>query len=47
MHGGNKLDMKTEVGLLTRNIRVQGDDSSVESEYGAHVMMAGSAENGM
>lgn len=39
--------MRAEVGLLTRNIKVTGDDTSVAENYGAHLMMAGSAENGL
>ena len=35
--------MRAEVGLLTRNIKVTGDDTSVKESYGAHLMMAGSA----
>lgn len=37
------LDERAEVGLLSRNIRIQGDAGSVTSEIGGHVMsMAGS-----
>jgi hypothetical protein len=39
--------MRAEVGLLTRNIKVMGDDTSQREIYGAHLMMAGSAENGL
>jgi hypothetical protein len=35
--------MRAEVGLLTRNIKVTGDPSSQERNYGAHLMLAGSA----
>ena len=41
------LKMKAEVGLLTRNIKVTGDETSVENEYGSHLMMIGNAENGL
>jgi hypothetical protein len=34
--------MKAEVGLLTRNIKVQGDTTtSTIAKYGAHLMLAG------
>lgn len=40
--------MKAEVGLLTRNIKMKGDDAtSVANEYGSHLMMIGSAEDGL
>jgi hypothetical protein len=36
--------MKAEVGLLSRNILMKGDDeTSVENEYGSHLMFLGSA----
>lgn len=38
------VDTRAEVGLLTRNIRIQGDNSSASSRFGAHMMiMPGSA----
>ncbi len=36
------LDTRAEVGLLTHNVRVQGDLSSDASRLGAHVMISGS-----
>lgn len=39
--------MRAEVGLLTRNIKMMGDEVSQANSYGAHLMMAGSAENGL
>ncbi len=38
--------MKAEVGLLTRNIKMMGDPSSEAAEYGSHLMLTGSKENG-
>lgn len=35
---------RAEVGLLTRNLTVQGDASSEESKFGGHVMGMGGAE---
>jgi hypothetical protein len=37
--GGKPLDMRAEVGLLTRNIKVQGSADSDSSQYGAHTMI--------
>lgn len=39
--------MRAEVGLLTRNIVMMGDDTSVATDYGSHLMLTGSAENGL
>lgn len=33
--------MRAEVGLLTRSVKFRGDpETSVENQYGAHIMMA-------
>lgn len=38
--GGNwVLDQRAEVGLLTHNVRIQGDIGSSASQFGAHVML--------
>jgi len=37
-------DMRAEVGLLTRNIKIQGDGDSPALKRGAHVMIMGNAE---
>jgi G8 domain len=34
------LDIRAEVGLLTQDIRIEGDESSVDSQFGGHVMIA-------
>ena len=34
------IDMRAEVILLTRNIIIQGDESSIKSQYGVHIMLA-------
>jgi cell migration-inducing and hyaluronan-binding protein len=40
---GTQLDERAEVGLLTRNIRIQGDDASTTTGFGGHIiMLAGS-----
>jgi hypothetical protein len=33
--------MRAEVGLLTRNVVIQGDSDSEELEYGSHIMAMG------
>jgi len=35
----DEIDMRAEVANLTRNIVIQGDETSAESQYGAHVML--------
>jgi hypothetical protein len=40
------LKMSAEVGLLTRNIKMMGDPTSVAGQYGSHLMIAGQAANG-
>ena len=41
IHSGGTLDfdMRAEVGLLTRNIKIHGDDQSDLDQYGSHIMM--------
>lgn len=38
-YAGRTVDERAEVGLLTRNIVVRGDDSSIESAFGAQTMV--------
>ncbi len=38
------LDERAEVGLLSRNIKIQGDASSSTSKFGAHVMIMETAK---
>jgi cell migration-inducing and hyaluronan-binding protein len=38
-YAGRTVDERAEVGLLTRNVVVQGDDSSTESAFGAQTMI--------
>ena len=40
-YGGKDFPMRAEVGLLTRNIVIQGDENSVNNDYGAHLMIHG------
>jgi len=39
--------MRSEVALLSRNIKMQGDPSSVDSKYGSHLMLNGKVANGL
>ena len=40
-YDGEQFVMRAEVGLLTRNIKMQGDESSSETEYGSHLLLTG------
>ena len=41
-HNGDYLEMRAEVGLLTRNIKMMGDsESSVSRMYGSHLLLTG------
>lgn len=40
------LEMRAEVGLLTRNIKMMGDPSSLMKQYGSHLMLTGQGVNG-
>ena len=36
---GEKIYMRAEVGLLTRNVVFQGDEDSARLQFGGHIMM--------
>ena len=38
-YGSSSIDMRAEVGLLTRNIKICGSDDSLATQYGVHVML--------
>ena len=38
-YGGKDIDMRAEVGLLSRNIVILGDDQSASTETGGHLMV--------
>jgi plastocyanin len=40
---GKTLDARAEVALLSRNIVIQGDESSAASQFGGHVMVMGAS----
>ena len=37
--GKDSIDMRAEVGVLTRNVRIKGSDDTVEDEFGVHIML--------
>lgn len=37
--GDDFIEMRAEVGLLSRNVKYQGDDTSPENQYGAVIIM--------
>lgn len=41
------LNVKAEVGLLTRNVLITGTQDSLGSNHGAHVLLHGSSEEGL
>ena len=46
-HGADMLEMRAEVGLLTRNIKMRGDtETSVSKMYGSHLLLTGEGVNG-
>lgn len=45
-YGAYTLIMFAEVGNLSRNVVIKGDDSSIEEEYGAHLTVHGLATEG-
>ena len=41
------INMRAEVGLLSRNLKFRGDDeSTLANNYGAHIMLAGQGVKG-
>lgn len=38
-YGGKTLDERAEVGLLTRNVVIRGDEASADDGFGAHMMV--------
>lgn len=43
----DKLVMRAEVGLLTRNIKMMGDPTSEVAKYGSHLMLSGTRPDGL
>lgn len=41
------LSMNAEVGLLSRNIKITGDDDSNVTQYGAHLLVTKTASNSL
>ncbi|MEL6476472.1 MAG: G8 domain-containing protein [Pseudomonadota bacterium] len=40
----HQLDMRAEVGLLSRNVTIQGDEDAAEDQFGGHTMVMMGAE---
>lgn len=38
-YGTDTIEIRGEVGLLTRNIKIRGSDDSLANQYGAHIML--------
>jgi len=45
-YGNYTFPMRVEVGLLTRNVVVKGDENSLKNRYGAHMMLMGGEIDG-
>ena len=45
-HDGRPVKLLTEVGLLSRNIKIKGGPGSWESGYGGHLMIHGQQSDG-
>lgn len=43
----DSLTMRAEVGLLTRNIKMMGDETSSINKYGSHLMLAATYPDGL
>lgn len=40
-----RFEIKGEVGLLTRNVKIQGDESTIETGHGVHIMVRGEMDS--
>lgn len=47
VYDGEDFPMRAEVGLLSRNIKVQGSEGSEAEKYGSHLMLTGRQANGL
>lgn len=45
-YDGKFFEVRAEVALMTRNVIIQGDENSVNTKYGVHVMMRGRGVKG-
>ena len=44
-YGSDTLEMRAEVGLLTRNVLFRGDpDTTMLNQFGAHIMLHGMSD---
>ena len=46
-YGGEQFVMRAEVGLLTRNVKMQGNANSEADRYGSHLLLHGKEEDGL
>lgn len=46
-YDGNTIEMRTEVGLLTRNIKIRGDETSRDNLYGPTVFIHSSGDDSL
>lgn len=46
-YGNDRLEMRAEVGLLSRNIKMMGDPTSVFGKYGSHLMLSATVPDAM
>lgn len=44
-HGGKTIEMRAEVGILSRSVKVRGDEGSAETQWGAHIMLHSHGDN--
>lgn len=46
-YGSDQLVMRAEVGLLSRNIKIKGDNSTAVGQYGPHLMFTSTSFNNL
>ena len=40
-YDGKTFEVRAEVALITRNVLIRGDENSIQTKYGVHIMMRG------
>eukprot|EP00361_Fabrea_salina_P003869 CAMPEP_0202427040 /NCGR_PEP_ID=MMETSP1345-20130828/1320_1 /ASSEMBLY_ACC=CAM_ASM_000843 /TAXON_ID=342563 /ORGANISM="Fabrea Fabrea salina" /LENGTH=3382 /DNA_ID=CAMNT_0049037631 /DNA_START=76 /DNA_END=10221 /DNA_ORIENTATION=+ len=38
-YGSDQIDMRAEVGLLSRNVKIRGSEEGLDEEHGVHIML--------
>ena len=46
-YGSHTLEMKAEVGMYTRNIKMMGEQGSQAERYGSHLLLTGKGVDGL